>query len=92
MTANTDSPRDALCLAGGTGLAPVKAVIEAIIHAPAPGRRREVVLYFGARRHQDLYDLAELQQMELAYPWRPGPPDPLRPGRAGRLAPQGTAV
>jgi NAD(P)H-flavin reductase/hemoglobin-like flavoprotein len=69
MTANTDSPRDVLCLAGGTGLAPIKAIIEAIIHAPAPGRRREVVLYFGARRHQDLYDLAELQQMELAYPW-----------------------
>ena len=33
------------------------------------GRRREIVLYFGARRHQDLYDLAELQEMELAYPW-----------------------
>jgi NAD(P)H-flavin reductase/hemoglobin-like flavoprotein len=69
MTANTDSPRDVLCLAGGTGLAPIKAIIEAITWAPAPGRRREVVLYFGARRHQDLYDLAELQQMELAYPW-----------------------
>jgi NAD(P)H-flavin reductase/hemoglobin-like flavoprotein len=69
MTAKTDSPRDVLCLAGGTGLAPVKAIIEAITHAPAPGRRREVVLYFGARRPQDLYDLADLQQMELAYPW-----------------------
>jgi NAD(P)H-flavin reductase/hemoglobin-like flavoprotein len=69
MTADTDSPRDVLCLAGGTGLAPIKAIIEAIIHAPARGRRREVVLYFGARRHQDLYDLAELQEMEVAYPW-----------------------
>jgi NAD(P)H-flavin reductase/hemoglobin-like flavoprotein len=69
MTANTDSPRDVLCLAGGTGLAPIKAIIEAITRAPVPGRRREVVLYFGARRHQDLYDLAELQHMELAYPW-----------------------
>jgi NAD(P)H-flavin reductase/hemoglobin-like flavoprotein len=69
MTANTDSPRDVLCLAGGTGLAPIKAIIEAIILAPAPGRQREVVLYVGARRHQDLYDLAELRQMERAYPW-----------------------
>ena len=69
MTANTDSPRDILCLAGGTGLAPVKAIIEAITRAPGPHRRREIVLYFGARRYQDLYDLAELQQMELAYPW-----------------------
>jgi NAD(P)H-flavin reductase/hemoglobin-like flavoprotein len=69
MTANTDSPRDILCLAGGTGLAPVKAIIEAITRAPTPNRRREVVLYFGARHYRDLYDLAELQQMELAYPW-----------------------
>jgi NAD(P)H-flavin reductase/hemoglobin-like flavoprotein len=69
MTADTDSPRDVLCLAGGTGLAPVKAVIEAIIRAPAPGRHREIVLYFGGRRHADLYDLAELQAMEAAYPW-----------------------
>ncbi len=26
------------------------------------------MLYFGARRHQDLYDLAELRQVEIAYP------------------------
>jgi NAD(P)H-flavin reductase/hemoglobin-like flavoprotein len=69
MTADTESARDVLCLAGGTGLAPIKAVIEAITRAPAPGRRREIVLYCGARRRQDLYDLAELSRMELAYPW-----------------------
>lgn len=69
MTADTDSPRDVLCLAGGTGLAPVKAIIEAITRAPHPGRHREIVLYLGARRHCDLYDLAELQAMEAAYPW-----------------------
>jgi NAD(P)H-flavin reductase/hemoglobin-like flavoprotein len=69
MTADTRSARDVLCLAGGTGLAPIKAVIEAVTRAPAPGRRREIVLYHGVRRHRDLYDLAELQAMELAYPW-----------------------
>ncbi len=69
MTADPDSPRDILCLAGGTGLAPVKAIIEAITRTPAPARRREIVLYFGARRHHELYDLAELQEMELGYPW-----------------------
>jgi NAD(P)H-flavin reductase/hemoglobin-like flavoprotein len=68
MTADTQSARDVLCLAGGTGLAPVKAIIEAIISAPAP-RRRELVLYYGARHHRDLYDLPELHEMELAYPW-----------------------
>jgi NAD(P)H-flavin reductase/hemoglobin-like flavoprotein len=69
MTVDTRSPRDVLCLAGGTGLAPIKAIIEAIIAAPPPGRRREIVLYCGARRRPDLYDLAALHEMELAYPW-----------------------
>jgi NAD(P)H-flavin reductase len=68
MVADTQSARDVLCLAGGTGLAPVKAIIQAIISTPAP-RRREIVLYFGARRHQDLYDLPELCEIEQAYPW-----------------------
>jgi NAD(P)H-flavin reductase/hemoglobin-like flavoprotein len=69
MAADTRSARDVLCLAGGTGLAPLKAVIEAIIGAPPPGRRREIALYYGARRRQDLYDLDALHEMELAYPW-----------------------
>jgi NAD(P)H-flavin reductase len=68
MSADTRSDRDVLCLAGGTGLAPVKAIVEAISAAPA-SRRREIALYHGARRHQDLYDLAELYEMERAYPW-----------------------
>jgi NAD(P)H-flavin reductase/hemoglobin-like flavoprotein len=69
MIADTQSPRDVLCLAGGTGLAPVKAIIEALVSAPDPGRHREIVLYYGARRHQDLYDLRSLREMEEAYPW-----------------------
>jgi NAD(P)H-flavin reductase len=69
MMADSQASRDVLCLAGGTGLAPVKAIIEALIDAPDPGRHREIVLYYGARRHQDLYDLPALQEMELAYPW-----------------------
>lgn len=69
MAADTESGRDALCLAGGTGLAPIKAIIEALISAQEPGRHREIVLYCGARRHQDLYDMPALQEMERAYPW-----------------------
>ena len=68
MTADTRSSRDVLCLAGGTGLAPLKAIIEEIMSAPS-SRHREIVLYHGARRHEDLYDLTELREMELAYPW-----------------------
>jgi NAD(P)H-flavin reductase/hemoglobin-like flavoprotein len=69
MTADTESGRDVLCLAGGTGLAPVKAIAEAVGRATAPGRRREIALYFGARTSGDLYDLPALRAMELEYPW-----------------------
>jgi NAD(P)H-flavin reductase/hemoglobin-like flavoprotein len=71
MIADTSSRRDVLCLAGGTGLAPIKAIVEAIIATPfhGTGRRREIALYVGARCHRDLYDLAMLRDMELAYPW-----------------------
>jgi ferredoxin-NADP reductase len=66
MTADLRSPRHVLCLAGGTGLAPVKAITEAIIGSAG---RREIVLCYGARRRADLYDLAALREMELACPW-----------------------
>jgi NAD(P)H-flavin reductase/hemoglobin-like flavoprotein len=69
MTADPASGRDLLCLAGGTGLAPLKAIVEAVINGPGAGRRREIVLYHGARREAGLYDLAGLRQLELSYPW-----------------------
>jgi NAD(P)H-flavin reductase len=69
MTADTESGRDVLCLAGGTGLAPVKAITEAIARAAQPGRRPEISLYFGARTEAGLYDLPALRAMELDYPW-----------------------
>jgi NAD(P)H-flavin reductase/hemoglobin-like flavoprotein len=69
MTADTESSRDVLCLAGGTGLAPLKAIIEAISSSTTPGKRREIVLYHGVRRQADLYDLGDLRKMELDYPW-----------------------
>ena len=91
MIADTQAGRDVLCLAGGTGLAPIKAIIEALISAPDPGRHREIVLYYGARRHQDLYDLSALQEMELAYPWLqviPAVSDEPRPRRHVRHDPR----
>lgn len=69
MTLPAEPPRDLLCVAGGTGLAPVKAIVEEITGGPAASRRREIVLYHGARREADLYDLASLQHLELNYPW-----------------------
>ncbi|CUX23930.1 Naphthalene 1,2-dioxygenase [Agrobacterium deltaense Zutra 3/1] len=43
-----------LGIAGGSGLAPVKAVVEAAL---ATGRERPVHVYFGARAERDLYML-----------------------------------
>lgn len=69
MTADTASPRDALCIGGGTGLAPVKAVAEALAARPRPdGGERGVALYFGARTEADLYDLPALRAMERDRP------------------------
>jgi NAD(P)H-flavin reductase/hemoglobin-like flavoprotein len=65
----TSSDRDLLCLAGGTGLAPIKAIIEqAITTDNAALRPRNITLFFGARQHFDLYDLDDLQLLEAACP------------------------
>ena len=48
----TDSDRPVVLLAGGTGFAPVKAIIENALLAPL---RREMHLYWGVRSERDLY-------------------------------------
>jgi NAD(P)H-flavin reductase/ferredoxin len=52
----TGSDRPIVCLATGTGIAPLKSMIEDLIKR---GNKRPVQLYWGGRRRQDLY-LAEL--------------------------------
>jgi CDP-4-dehydro-6-deoxyglucose reductase len=47
-----DSPKPMILLAGGTGFAPLKAIVE---HALAEDCRREMVIYWGARARVDLY-------------------------------------
>ena len=62
-----DSDRDLLCIAGGTGLAPIKAIVEQAISEAVAGRQRKITLYVGARQNFDLYDLQDLQLLESAY-------------------------
>src|SRR3546814_21026011 len=59
-----DSERPMIFMAGGTGFAPVKAVLE---HFIALGTRRSIQLYWGARSEADLYlrTLAEQWAREL---------------------------
>jgi NAD(P)H-flavin reductase len=68
LTASADPVRDLLCVAGGTGLAPLKAIVEAVIAADRPGQRRKITLFFGARTEEGLYDLADLRVLEWIYP------------------------
>ena len=63
FTANDHRP--AICVAGGTGLAPVKAMIEDELQKKS-GRR--IRLLYGARRRKDLYDISLLD----AWAARPG--------------------
>jgi CDP-4-dehydro-6-deoxyglucose reductase len=53
-----DSERPAILVAGGTGFAPVKAIVEHFLHE---GTRRPLHLYWGARTAADLY-LRELPE------------------------------
>jgi NAD(P)H-flavin reductase/hemoglobin-like flavoprotein len=62
------SGRDLLCVAGGTGLAPIKAIIEQAIAEARTGRTRKITLFYGARQHFDLYDGHDLQLLAAAYP------------------------
>ena len=54
----TDSEKPIVCLATGTGFAPLKSIIEYLIKR---GNKRPVHLYWGGRRQRDLY-LANLPQ------------------------------
>jgi NAD(P)H-flavin reductase/hemoglobin-like flavoprotein len=66
MSLDDDSNRDILCVAGGTGLAPLKALVEEAVRTP---RRPAIHLLVGARRPADLYDLPDLTALAARYPW-----------------------
>ncbi len=87
MTLDRKSSRDIVCVAGGTGLAPVKALIQELTRY---NRTRWVHLFYGARNRDDLYDLAELNRMAARYPWLSVVPavseDPSYPGEQGRIS------
>ncbi|MEV0002258.1 oxidoreductase [Micromonospora sp. NPDC050980] len=61
-----DDGDDLLLVAGGTGLAPLRALVEQVAAAPA-GRR--VTLIVGARTFTDLYDAIALDKLQQAHGW-----------------------
>ncbi|WP_043967220.1 oxidoreductase [Micromonospora haikouensis] len=60
------SRADLLLVAGGTGLAPLRSLVEQVVAAPA-GRR--VTLVVGARAFVDLYDSVSLDKLQRAHDW-----------------------
>jgi toluene methyl-monooxygenase electron transfer component len=53
-----------LCVAGGSGLAPIKALLE---HAANQQVRRDVLFLFGARTQKDLYCIEELEAVRARW-------------------------
>lgn len=53
-----------LCVAGGTGLAPVLAIVRGAI---AAGMRNPIHVYFGVRLPRDIFGLAILQQLQESH-------------------------
>lgn len=83
-----EAGRDVLMIAGGTGIAPMRAIIEDLARY---GDNPRVQLFYGGRVRADLYDLEFLQLTAASNPWLkvvpvlesdPTPPD----GERGTLA------
>jgi NAD(P)H-flavin reductase len=86
MVGNSTSMRDVLCIAGGTGLAPIKAMIEDMARW---NTTRRVRLFYGARHDDELYDLAEVERLAYRRQWlsvvAAVSHDPRYPGERGML-------
>lgn len=66
MTVDHATDSGLLCLGGGTGIAPIKALIEDVAEH---GRARPVEVFYGARNDHDLYDLRTMLRMEERHRW-----------------------
>jgi NAD(P)H-flavin reductase len=66
LAIDKNSQRDVLCVAGGTGLAPIKALVDEMTRW---NTARKVTIFFGVRRASDLYDMGSLHRMAAINPW-----------------------
>jgi len=60
-----ENDRPLLCIAAGTGLAPIEAILEDHFRC---GERRPIALYFGVRQQRDLYHLDFLEDLASKHP------------------------
>jgi NAD(P)H-flavin reductase/hemoglobin-like flavoprotein len=66
LVLDRESDRDLLLVAGGMGLAPLKALIDQVARA---GPARRVDLFVGFRTEEQIYDRADLRRLERENPW-----------------------
>ncbi|MFD8325291.1 globin domain-containing protein [Streptomyces lydicus] len=66
MTVDHSTRNGLLCVGGGTGIAPIKALIEDVAEH---GIRRPVDVFYGARTDHDLYDLDTMLRLEQTHQW-----------------------
>ncbi|WP_328398866.1 globin domain-containing protein [Streptomyces sp. NBC_00390] len=66
MTVDHSTDNGLLCLGGGTGIAPIKALVEDVAKH---GERRPVEVFYGARTDYDLYDIDTMLRLQQTHPW-----------------------
>ncbi|MFJ9826934.1 globin domain-containing protein [Streptomyces sp. NPDC101160] len=66
MTVDHSTDNGLLCLGGGTGIAPIKALVEDVAEH---GDRRPVEVFYGARNGHDLYDIDTMLRLQQTFPW-----------------------
>ncbi|WP_198655213.1 globin domain-containing protein [Streptomyces geranii] len=66
MTVDHTTDSGLLCLGGGTGIAPIKALVEDVAEH---GDRRRVEVFYGARTDVDLYDIDTLLRLQQSHSW-----------------------
>ena len=66
MTVNRESGRDVVMVAGGTGTAPMRAIIEELSQW---GKNPQVTIFIGGRTASDLHDLGTLTTIAAMNPW-----------------------
>ena len=66
MAIDKESQRDVLCIAGGTGLAPIKAMVDEMTRW---NTARRVTVFFGVRQADDLYDMGALHRLAALNRW-----------------------
>lgn len=60
-----DSDRDIICIAGGSGMAPIKSILTNMAER---GNGRKATYFFGARSKRDLFLLDEMHELEKRMP------------------------